>query len=63
MTIQVSIYFDTDHEVRGLVSVVEDGKVIQTVGSAVVGKDSELDHIIRAAQYTLNAVNKSPSAS
>lgn len=54
MRVLVTVYLDTDHAVRGLVSIVDDGAVIQTVGSAVVGNTSELDHIIRAAVYTLN---------
>lgn len=61
MKIVVDVYFDTQSHIRGLVSVVskEDGKVtyVQTVGSAVVGSD-ELDTMIRAAQYTLNAFVK-----
>jgi hypothetical protein len=56
--IKVNVYFDNDHNPRGLVSVVEEAqghiKYIQTVGSAVVGSD-ELNTLMKAALYTLNA--------
>lgn len=53
--VKVTVYIDTQHEVRGLVSVFRSGAPVQTIGSAIVGSD-ELTTMVRSAVYALNAV-------